>query len=897
MTIRVFPSLADGRPIETHEGGGKTIYAWLLSEKADPAAIEDGRAEIRLNGEVIPAAEYSTTIFSRQDTLDIRYIPHGGAFRALGSILGSIFNVAFGWLMPKTATPTGRTSVNGEKIENSSASANVPKMGEVVPEIAGRHRVYPPYLTAPYRCYVNKREQHLRFLACVGVGRYAFNSEDIKVGDTPFNTLGDTAHYDVYQPGADLSGELAADNWYTTEEVGGTSSGTPGLILSTETASRENVDEGYSTYDNAVQRAAGEWPSAWGTGTVVRVELPRAYQVVTVAVPPTEEAAGYEVSEITGWFGHLPSTSVGQRVSLGAFGTTQSYLIRSSVSAGAGLLTISLENDEGDPVLLTPPGAAVILMFGSNINREILSIQADQTLYLSPGGFSPEGVFLSQPNMRIAYDSGLTYGEWTAEFVCVPGDEKTETIECDVFFPRGLARLSDSGDPRTHTVNIQIQYRDIDTGVRVTIAKEYVDATVDEIGFTERILLTTPIRPAVRVRRISSSSTSPNIVDECLWYALKAKLPTVYTYPGWTTMAVFLKSGGKLGASSENKINGVFTRILPEVASDGSLTAETPTRDIAAFTRYIVSTLDDPNEQIDMDELAVLGALWKSRGENFDFVFDETTVKEALSMAFAAGMGEFTIDNGLITPVREGVRTVFEQPYSAQGFAGPLTIEAQLPKPGDYDGVDVEYVDETTWTKNTISCLLPGDTGFKRLKVTPKGVTSKVNAWRIGMRARRAQVYTRYNYSFQTELAALNSRYLGYIPIVSDEPGYGRSMLMTGIESGPPGSVLVSVSEPLEWVVGENYVMAYRNKEGRLVGPFAAWEGPDKYSLYAALTGAWPEVTLKHELPHVYFGTENKWSFPALVTVVRPGDNSKITVNAKGYDERNYASDDDFPPV
>src|SRR5690606_16791518 len=126
----------------------------------------------------------------------------------------------------------------------------------------------------------------------------------------------------------------------------------------------------------------------------------------------------------------------------------------------------------------------------------------------------------------------------------------------------------------------------------------------------------------------------------------------------------------------------------------------------------------------------------------------------------------------------------FEQPYTPQNMTGPLVRQFSARKPDDFDGVDVEYTDGITWQKETVQCRLPGDLGLRVEKIKVEGVTDKTRAWRIGMRQRMIQKYRRWGYRFSTEMDALNSRYLSYVPLQDDVPGYGQSALMLSYYGG-----------------------------------------------------------------------------------------------------------------
>lgn len=889
MTIRIYPSLLPGEPIETHEYAG-TLAGFFSSKGVDYAAHETQPVAVSVNGAALPVDQWALVQLSAHDDVHIALLPHGGVFKGLGSILGKVFNAVFGWLMPSSRGARDYNSpAQGRQLETSQAKANQAKLGDAVPELAGRFRRFPDYLTPPRRYFVDRRAQWLEFHACIGPGRYLIDPAEVKVGDTPFSALGEDGLYQIFEPGADLSAVSTHEHWHTVDEVGGTSSGTAGLELSTDLDNRENTQpESYVIGAVSLQRSEGEFPTGWGSGTLVFVEYPRTYSVTTITVPETETQPSYQISQITGYFGHIQSMSPGSIIMLGSVGSESSYRIRSSASIGAGAYTIRLESSTGGTPVVITPGAARSLIFGASLQREIVTMTPD-AISVSVGNFESG----TATDVRVIFTGGTVYGEWTSEFVACPGAELTDTLEIDFFFPGGLAYINDSGGLTWSTVEVEFEYRDIRGGPRVTARRVYTEATLDQIGFTERLSVP-QMRPAVRCRRVGASSTSTQVQDTVHWYGLKSRLRTRTSYPNWTTMSVRLRSGGRLGAQSENQASCIPERILPVLQSDGTWSEPQPTRDISAFVRYAAQSIGYTDENIDMDELLRLHNLWTSRGETFDYVFDLTTVKGALNTVLRAGMAELTIADGQIRPVRDGVRTTFEQSYSPQNMTGPLRRTFRAKRHDDPDGVEVEYTNGETWTPETIICSLPGSQRLKLEKLKLDGVTDKTRAWRIGMRRAREIEYQRWEYAFGTEMDAFNSEYGSFVALFDDIPGYGQSMLLEHIESHLDGALL-HVSEPLRWEEGKSHIVGYRRADGTLAGPWSATPGPDEYTLIADIPQPWPTVTLKQELPHVYFGTAERWTFPALIRQVTPNGMEAASIAAVNHDNRIYADDDNQP--
>lgn len=882
MTIKVYQSLLTVAPIEEHEWSG-TFADWLASKGVDYQSWEEQPIALIVNGEQISVTEWPTLLLAADDDIEVRPYQHGGVFKALGSIIGAVFGLVFGWLLPSKKSAGQYDAPQGKRLEVAQATANTARLGEAVPELAGRFRRYPDYLTPPRRYFTNPREQWLEFLACVGPGAYQINSDDVKVGDTPISSLGADGSYQIFEPNANLAGVATHEHWHTVEEVGGTSSGTAGLELSTEYANRTNSDPASYTFNGlTITRSDGSFPSGWGNGTQVSIKYPRPY----VATNAT----------LTGFFGHS-GTNVASY-----FGGD--WNVEVVTNQGGGYYTLAfwrMETVEGGGeqpdrevkrYLQFTPGTHTY-DFAPTARWTIVSNDEGSITLLDGGRFFEANVTLST---SIKFEGGTVYGEWTSEFVVTPGNEVTGTIELDFFFPGGLAYIEDDGALSNRSVQIELQYRYLSNNNTVNAFRTYNQRTLDQIGFTERINIAQGA-VACRVRRIGSSSTSTQIHDTVHWYGLKCRLPTRTRYPDWTTISVQLRSGGRLAAQSENKINVAATRILPMLQSNGTWSAPQPTRDISAFVRYIAHSIGYTDADIDMPELLRLHNTWKSRGETVDHVFDLTTVKSALQVVLGAGMSELTIANGLIRPVRDDIRTQFESGYSPQNMTKPLVRSFKSRRHDDADGVEVEYIDADTWTSQTVICSLPGSQRLKLEKLKLNGVTDRTRAWRIGMRRMRQIVYQNWEYSFETELDALNSEYLSYVPLLDDLPGYGQSALLTNVDVAG-SNVILTVSEEIQWQDGQSHVVAYRRADGTLAGPWSATQGHDEYTIIASIPAAdRPTVSLKMELPHVYIGTTERWSFPALITEISPRGTDSVSVSAVNYDARIYADDNNQPPT
>lgn len=896
--IKVYPSLMPGEPIEIHEYSGETISGWLDQQSVPFRDFEIQPVTIGVNGSTIPPEQWETFHLNLNDEVSVRVIPRGGLISGIGSLIGGIIDFFFGWLGSNAANSSETPA--GVEIETSDATANAPKFGEVVPELAGRFRRYPDYLTPPRRFFETPREQVVEFHCCIGPGSYEILDENVKVGDTPFASLEGDALYEFFEPGADLTAVTTHDHWHTVSEVGGTSSGTAGLELSSVFSSEINPVAAAYLFDNNtihIDAEAGKFPAGWGVGTVIDIRIPMSYVISTSPIDPL-------YNRFTGNFRELYSAIL-LPVSVSSSFLTGDYSVAgASLDAdGNGWIELAIPGEEGalTPVGGIPDGTQTMIFYRSTRRYQVIAF-SDQDVTLQAISFGAiETDWHGFPEIEteaaiIVTDPSTVYGDWTGRFSGCPAPETTTTLEVDFFFPGGLAYINDEGALEARTVTVEIQYGDANSGGPYTsVTRTYTEATLDQIGMTERIEVAL-MRPEVRVRRWGAAATSTQVKDTVQWYGFRTKLNTLNSYPNWTTMSVRLRSGGRLAARSENKINVIATRKLPELLSDGTWSAAQPTRDIAAFVKYIASTIGYTDANIDLDELIRVNEIWKDREDTFDFVFDQTTVKQAIDSCFKAGMAELTVADGKIRPARDEPRTVYEQGYSPQNMTEPMKRQFRGKRIEDPTAVEVEYINEANWTKEVVQCQLPGDTLVKVQKIKLDGVTDRTRAWRIGMRNRRILRYRNWEYSFSTELDAMNSEYLSFVPLIDDVPGYGQSSLILDIQPYSSGTAIVRLSEEMIWEADATHIISYRRSDGTVAGPFSASRGVDNFHVIASIPGPLPEVTMKMELPHAYFGVAERQVFPALISSVSPMGLNSVNVQATNYDVRVYADDNGTAP-
>lgn len=893
-TINVYPSKLPGEPIERHAVTKRqSVRAWLVDTVDGFRDTDSPPISVHVNGALVPHTQWAEVEFGAGDTVDIYPEPKGLEVIAFATFAAvAAFQAVIGLLQPSLPKAGQGQPGQGDPLNQAAIKGNEIKINAPIREAFGKTKIYPDYLIPNHRYFQDKRDQIVETHMSIGVGDFDIPASRVLIGDTPMISLGSDAQYQIYPPGADVSGDERCQWWHTAPEIGATSKGTAGLELTVTSPITPNPTASQYIFSGntvTIPSGAGAFPDNWVSGILVRIVARYPYTVTDGVGVGVRDVISGDVAQL--------GLSVGQLVEI-AGDNAGTYIVDTVDDIGG---TLTLDYSNGDPASALVTGDLRMSIGPDRLLYRIISASTSSITVerLLPSGATdtswPGFSDITLGDATLTIDESAREGGWLGPFAACPDGEVTDLIEWDFFFPGGLVVIgAEDGGRYNQSVTVERQWRrlgSLDTWQ--SVVKTYTDKTLNQIGFTERDSLSGMYQPECRVRRIGEDSTSARRQDTVQWYGLKSRLQAPSSYDGVTTMAVRVQGGGKIAAQAEQQISVEATRKLPRLV-DGAWTAPVATRDIIPAMAYIAKSLGYQDSDLDLVEMERLDGVWRSRGDQFNGRFETiTTAKDAMNQVLRAGFAEFTIDRARLRPVRDEPRTQLEHMYTPQNCTEVLSRDFSAIGPEDFDGVDVEYTDGTSWQVETVECRLPGDIGRRVEKIQAEGVTSRTQAWRIGMRARRAHAFRRYQYSTATELDALNSRYMSYVSLGDDVPGYGKSALLLSFEQRID-SVILESSEPLPWVSGADHVVAVRRQDGSLDGPHPATR-IDDYRLSVPALGFVPDVSWSIEPPHLQFGTVERWNYPALITEISPTADGQARITAINYDARVYADDDNSP--
>lgn len=858
----------------------------------------------RVNGVQILPAEWAEYLIEPDEAIEVYREPKGTDPFSITFALVFGAKAVLSALMPKIPGIPNSRSGSGDALDEASAKGNKVKINDVIPECAGFNRRYPDYIVPPRRYFTAPRAQWIEMMLSVGVGQYQIPASTIKSGETPLLSLGSDAAYHIYQPGADVSADPARLFWYSAPEVGQGSTGAAGLELTASSALTLQATASVFQYNSttvSIPVGAGSFPADWTAGLLLAIGDPYVYTVADgTGTGGRDVISGGNVANLGFAVGDLIEIQ-GDNAGLYEVFSISGTQLQLNYSGGAPASGLAIGNMT---MAIGYRGLRYRIVSYSAQNLIVERLKTDNTTDTGWPGWVTNSTNAGQ----VRLDSSNLEGGYRGPFYATPVGTLATALEWDIFFPSGLVGLGAKGEYFTIAGNHQFEWRDAALAGAWTVGQYQATGNVlDALGFTFRVNLPYPMRPEVRVKKLvipQGGLTSDEVHDTTMWYALKAHIPSASptSYPGVTTMSVRVRGGDRISSQTESLVNLECTRILPALNGLGQWGPAVPTRQISAWIGYIAKNVGYADSDLDLAELQRLENIWTARGDVYDkIITDASTVKESMIETLQAGFAELTLDRGVITPVRDDDRgAVPNHIYDPMNMTKPLTREAAYATPDDFDGVDVEYLDATTWANETVQCRLPGDAGTRVDKIKIEGVTNRTRAWRLGMRRRASQVYRNKNYSFNTELDALNSSYGDYVALGDAVIGYGQSAYMTSFMTS--GAVyLIGTSEKFDWSASGTFKMSIRRKDGSIAGPYDATRVSDKVvsiSKTAFDTDPktfTPDLSGVMEPPFLRFGPSPNWSYPALITEVSPSGTQGCKVTAINYDPRVYAYDNAFP--
>lgn len=593
----------------------------------------------------------------------------------------------------------------------------------------------------------------------------------------------------------------------------------------------------------------------------------------------TEEASPFAGGEITS--SSLP---------VAVFGDAPVYTAGSESTGGSAAITanvtLAYNSATGTPFSGMPEGTQRLSLSHRGNEYQIISTDGTTATVarLVNGAVDASWPGFSARTMIDYEATGLNDSDtWMGPFLASPDNETVDMFEVNFSFPSGICGFDNKGKKRIRHVEWEIQYRVYGSGAGwISKTGEYALKNVNGLGFTERIVLDSPGLVEVRCRRRNEQGSN-NARDNMYWQALRGRLLTrPSSYPGVTLMGVTVETGGKLAAQSDRRVNVVATRVYDSGAA----------RSISGALMHVGNSL---GLQMDTEAIDTLeSTYWTPDGEYFDFATgDSISALEMLQKITNAGKSYFLLSDGLASVGREGVK-----PWTGIITPHEMTEELQTgftaPSDDDYDGVDVTYINGTTWAEETVQCRTSDNpTPVKIEDYQLDGVLNRDRAYQIGMRRLMKYLQQRETYQTTTELDALCYNVGDRIVLTDDIPDSATtiSCLVESL-STVNGVTTMTVSEPLNWTY-PNPRALIRYQDGSASALMVATKVGD-YQLSVHYLSKFDEIdfsTASIEPVRLVFCDSSRVGYNAIVSEIAPQSDGTCQVTAKEYRASFYDYD------
>lgn len=485
-----------------------------------------------------------------------------------------------------------------------------------------------------------------------------------------------------------------------------------------------------------------------------------------------------------------------------------------------------------------------------------------------------------------------------------PGTQ-TGFLEVDIVFPAGLYHGLNNGSLGIATIEVLIEYREIDDDGDPVGSGDWLEffdliknlATTNQQRYTLQLAVT-PGRYEVRAHRVNAKQTSTSYGNIARWDALRAFLPSTKEYGQITNIAVKARATNNLNDQVAQRFNVWATRKLPIYDLDTETwSAPTATRNpIWAFCDVFRSEYGGQLEDtfLDLPALCALADDFDEEERYFDFVFDSgTTVWEAARTIGRVARCIPMLNGSQITLIRDTPKTVPTAVFTPDNIVqGSFEWEIKLANLGDFDGVEVEYIDPTTWKPETVLCLIGDDEGVNPEQIKLPGCTNRDFAYQEGMYIRSTRLLQRENLTFSTGLEGHIPTYGDLILVSHDLPRWGTSGIVRSIVG-----TTVTLSEPVSFGIG-TFVIGFRKKDGTLSGPIECTVGSTAFEVILDEAPAdsffFDDI---HERPMFLFGPTAEFSKQCLVVGLSPAEDHTVQVNAVVYNEDVFLHDSDTAPA
>lgn len=300
VNIRVYPNKLNAEVFEELQcEAGLTIEQWLIKTVPAYKQMDAPPFSVVLDGMDVGPEFWPICGLKEGNLLECFVEPKDPVTATLVVIAVVSAAAAIYYANQPIPDTYNSTVPQGSPIYSVNAQGNQPRLMGVIPRLFGRHKMFPDYLTSPYRLYEGNAEYFYAFM-CICKGRVSLSTDDIYIGNTKIADFGSDVEVEIFEPGADVSGNKASENIYSIPEIynfelkGGA---TLDLSTSSIKARRSVDDTALSEYD--VDSGWGKFLFGVGSNTPIEIiSGPNEIKGFYKFVRHYSEASGHGATEL-----------------------------------------------------------------------------------------------------------------------------------------------------------------------------------------------------------------------------------------------------------------------------------------------------------------------------------------------------------------------------------------------------------------------------------------------------------------------------------------------------------------------------------------------------------------------------------------------------------------------
>ena len=423
---------------------------------------------------------------------------------------------------------------------------------------------------------------------------------------------------------------------------------------------------------------------------------------------------------------------------------------------------------------------------------------------------------LKAPNEIKNWDSS---GGWTQWINITPTDKKIKAIHLDMVAQGGLYSMDTSGNISNNTATYTIEIKD-SNNVVTSHTKTLTGNGNKPIRITEKFNPPKTDEYKIRIKRTDSKKTTTRDQHSIAWAGLKGVLEKPLNLNDNATYILKRTRATNASQSLRGKYSVIAHRHLPTYNPTTKTWSQVrATQSIADSVAYILKKWL-PEDEIDLESLYQLDAIWTARGDKINGVFDTATnTWEAIKKALACGRATPIRLWDTVTFIRDKNHALPQSLFTLSNIeAGSVNINYTLTTAEMADGIKVLFPnEENDFDQDKVEWVETGSQKRRVIEIRLPYITNKNQALREAKFRAREQLYRRKTVSFvaPTPPQALlyGSCHILEYPMITQSVCQGRVIDFNSVTK------TLTLSDAVKFETGKKYALRVVDSKGQVSAP------------------------------------------------------------------------------